>query len=157
MYVFMDGCVILILWKISPAQQLLHQTYAQVRYVVIGGGIAGVSCAQELASLTVNVDASVHLISASGALKASQGSMEITKHLEEFVVYEKSSDVFRIDHPNIEVSVGVVKHVDPLAKKVILDSGSDVYYDKLCICTGAKPTMLLDNHPRIIGLRDVDR
>ena len=52
--------------------------------VVVGGGIAGVSCAEELAALCP--DDHVTLVSASAVLKGATNVVRLTEHLDDFDV-----------------------------------------------------------------------
>ena len=65
------------------------------KYIVVGGGIAGVSCAQEL-SLIHSKDR-ILLISVSEILKEAKTIMKATKYVEEVAVYEKSCDALKVD------------------------------------------------------------
>ena len=64
-------------------------------YLVIGGGIAGVSCAKELARL--NCESEVVLISASKMLKETKSLMKVTEVLEDLTVFEKRADSFQLE------------------------------------------------------------
>ena len=43
-----------------------------------------------------------------------------------------------------------------LEKNLVLKSGCDIYYDKLCICTGAIPVKISKDSQFVISLRDTD-
>ena len=141
-------------------------------YVVVGGGIAGVSCARELQR---HIDSSsdsvrrecgdnsddtivITLVSAGGVLKESIGVMKISKFLEELEVYEKSCDRFSLDNPRICIVEGLVVSLDHQSKQLLLHDGRVVPYDKLCLCTGAVPRLLSSTSSKsnIIGIRDTD-
>jgi len=53
------------------------------KYVIVGGGVAGVSCLQELEALCEPGD-SITLISASPVLKVASNVVKLTKTLEQF-------------------------------------------------------------------------
>jgi len=135
----------------------------RLSYVVIGGGIAGVCCAQELARLHDNQSSSssssciydIILISATNVLKESIGVMKISKHLEEFSVFEKKADFFKLDNPNIKCIENImVTHIDTTKKILYLNNNDIIEYWKLCICSGAIPKLITD-HPNVIGIRDL--
>ena len=46
--------------------------------------------------------------------------MKVTKHLEEFTVFERTVSQFQLDNPNIMVVQGVVESIDTSRKAVIL-------------------------------------
>lgn len=125
------------------------------KYIVIGGGIAGVCCAQEIARLKTD-DSSIEviIITATELLKESAGVMKITNHLEEVSVFERTADRFSMDNPRIRVIQGLVLSIDTTNKIVRLKDNDIISYEKLCICTGAQPK-LIASHPNIIGLRDL--
>ena len=80
--------------------------------------------------------------------------MKITNHLDEFAVYERTAEHFRLNNPAIQVIQAAVLSVDIMAKLVHLDDRSSISYDKLCVCSGARPK-LITSHPNVIGLRDI--
>ena len=127
----------------------------RLNYVVIGGGISGVCCAQELARLHEDQLYDIILISATDVLKESIGVMKISKHLEEFSVFEKKADFFKLDNPNITCIEGVmVNSIDTTNKSLYLSNNEVLVYSKVCICTGATPKLII-NHPNVIGIRDL--
>ena len=127
----------------------------RLNYVVIGGGISGVCCAQELARLHEDQLYDIILISATDVLKESIGVMTISKHLEEFSVFEKKADFFKLDNPNIACIEGVmVNSIDTTNKSLYLSNNEVLVYSKVCICTGATPKLII-NHPNVIGIRDL--
>ncbi|WIA12757.1 hypothetical protein OEZ85_006392 [Tetradesmus obliquus] len=121
-----------------------------MRHVVIGGGIAGVCCVEELCRLAPSDD--VVLISSSAVLKGVDAVIKITKTIEEVLVAEK--DLTSLQHANLTVIQASVTSVDVGAKVVHLSSGAEVAYDRLCIAAGARPKVLGFHHERIITLRD---
>ena len=123
------------------------------KYIVVGGGIAGVSCAQEL-SLIHSKDR-ILLISVSEILKEAKTIMKATKYVEEVAVYEKSCDALKVDRPNIDVICDQVINIDVPTKTLRLLSGATMPYHTLCICTGGQPKALL-SHPNVISIRDVE-
>ncbi len=136
-----------------PPRKTSRRSAAQMPttlHVVVGGGIAGVSCAQELAANGQQV----LLLSASNILKESSSVMKISKHLEELAVYEKKTDCFQLENPGITVKHGVLKAIDA-TKKIIYTDDEQFAYTELCLCTGATPK-LVTNHPNVIGIRDLE-
>jgi len=43
-----------------------------------------------------------------------------------------------------------------LERKLVIQNGCDVYYDKVCICTGAVPVKISNDNQFVISLRDTD-
>ena len=48
-----------------------------------------------------------------------------------------------------------VTFIDEVDQFIYLKYSEKIRYDKVCICTGVKPQLLVRNHPNIIGIRDV--
>lgn len=100
--------------------------------------------------------------------------MKITNHLEEISVYERRSDYFCADNPGITIIQDKVEFLHSKEKELYLTSGkfnkliesiinnisfmigTIMKYDKLCICSGASPIILKNDHPNIIGIRDLE-
>ncbi len=106
---------------------------------MVGGGIAGVCCAREIASRR---KVNVLLLSSSPALKEAKAVAKITQLIEEVEVYEKQFDGFTSDNPNVTSVRGEVKFIDVKRKEVKLLDGSIYLYWRICLCTGARPKVL---------------
>lgn len=103
--------------------------------VVIGGGIAGVCCAQELARLNPREEVVVVTatdtvlevnflsIACNCAPYSMYGQVKSvfawTKYLEEVDIFEKTADQFLLTNPNIRIVHDFVKLIDP-QKEIIL-------------------------------------
>jgi hypothetical protein len=160
------------------ASPLPHED--KMTILIIGGGISGVCCAEELLRLSSRPDDPWHqkiriiLISASETLKEVKSIMKITNSLEEIAVFERKSDYFKITYPDLEIIEDCVVSLQPSEQVVSLQSGQlfsirnlcslaysilmtgkRLYYHKVCICSGAAP-FLLKKHPNIIGIRDLE-
>lgn len=109
-----------------------------MRYVVVGGGVAGVCCAEELCRTCP--DASVSLLSASRMLKGVSVVARLSRTLEELALVERRLD--ELPYPNLTMVQGVAAGVDRQAEVLLLASGERLPYDKLCICAGARPKQL---------------
>eukprot|EP01132_Coremiostelium_polycephalum_P008419 gene8419-10338_t len=109
--------------------------------VVIGGGIAGITCAESYSKLKPN-DKSVCNV------------QKISKVLESFDVYESSYKDVEFSHPNINVVICNVTSIDTKNRIVHTDK-DQFYYDYLSICSGAKPNIIKES-PYIIGIRDTE-
>ena len=120
-------------------------------FVVIGGGVAGVSCAEELCRVAPT--SSITLISSSTSARGIANYVKVTDALESFDVEEVSLSSLQSRHPNLQCRSGVVIAVDPSKRCILLLDGSVVKYDRLCVCTGAVPRTLL-RHPLVLSIRD---
>lgn len=159
-----------------------------VRYVIIGGGIAGVSCFEELKSAIVGSKLSgvqeqnsITLITTSPTIKSVsrmyivctvsawyicqyvlclRGTLamqvtnvvHLTRTLESFDIEERAADAVLCDS-HTSVVIGTVIKINTQHRVVCLQDGSELPYDRLCICTGAVPRLAV-HHPRVVGLRD---
>jgi hypothetical protein len=122
----------------SPPLSLPHDEKKIV--LIIGGGISGVCCAEELLRLTSRADDSdpnpchnkirIILISASETLKEVKSIMKITNSLEEIAVFERKSDYFKMTYPELEIIEDLVVSLDPKTQAVSLQSGQ--YYSQEC-------------------------
>ena len=99
-----------------------------MKYVVLGGGIAGVCCLEELISLLDAEEDSLTLVSGSKVLKVSyltlleifethlrnakgvQNVQSLTEHVEEFEIVEKSPSGFSFS--NLKVIQGSVNELN---------------------------------------------
>jgi NADH dehydrogenase FAD-containing subunit len=86
---------------------------AAVKYVICGGGIAGVSVAKELARLhSTHDNIDITIINPSNCLKESNVIMQVTKHLQEFDIFERTTDSFKLVYPSINIVESVVTSID---------------------------------------------
>lgn len=121
--------------------------------IVIGGGISGVSCATTLASLDSNYR--VHLISASPVVKEVGDLKKKGHQIEEFKVVESTGDDLARRFPNVNIIYGLVERLDASHKLVYIGQNRKINYDRLCICTGARPKLIEHScNDYVIGIRD---
>ncbi|KAF6213834.1 hypothetical protein GE061_011556 [Apolygus lucorum] len=125
----------------------------QATFVIVGGGIAGVSCAEGISFLAP--DESIIIISASPMVKKVTNIRNLTKMLSEFSVEERSSNQVFEEFPNVIILHDTVVGLDHENCLLSLASGETVQYERLCICSGAYPK-LIGNNPHIVGIRDTD-
>ncbi|XP_042909958.1 pyridine nucleotide-disulfide oxidoreductase domain-containing protein 1 isoform X2 [Parasteatoda tepidariorum] len=81
-------------------------------FIIIGGGIAGVSCAEQLAF--EQPDESIILISASPFVKVAKNVIKISKRLEDFDVGEESYSFLENRHANCTVYFASAVEIDSL-------------------------------------------
>ncbi|XP_072779669.1 pyridine nucleotide-disulfide oxidoreductase domain-containing protein 1 isoform X2 [Taeniopygia guttata] len=82
---------------------------ARSRFAVVGGGIAGVTCAEKLAAEFPSED--IFLVTASPVIKAVTNFKQVSKTLEEFDVEEQPSSLLEKRYPNIRVIQSGVKQL----------------------------------------------
>ena len=132
--------------------------------VVVGAGVAGVCCAEELARQRPHDR--VTLVSSDDAIKAVTNVRRVTRVLETFDVTNKPHGALR--YPNLTVVRGIVEAFDGDESTLVvrrLDIGGDtkepsddgnasthsietvIKFDQLCVCVGAEPRRALDPNP----------
>uniref|UniRef100_A0A3Q3CA80 Pyridine nucleotide-disulfide oxidoreductase domain-containing protein 1 n=1 Tax=Haplochromis burtoni TaxID=8153 RepID=A0A3Q3CA80_HAPBU len=97
------------------------------QFVVVGGGIAGVTCVEQ-----------------------------VSRTLEEFDVEEQPSSVLEEKFPNLTIIHSAVKSLHTKSHCVETADGRVFGYKKLCICSGARPKLLTQDNPYVLGIRDTD-
>ncbi|XP_054480738.1 pyridine nucleotide-disulfide oxidoreductase domain-containing protein 1 [Anoplopoma fimbria] len=124
------------------------------RFVIVGGGIAGVTCVEQLSSQIPSAD--VALITAGPHIKAVTNYKQVSKTLEEFDVEERPTSVLEEKFPNLTVIHSPVKSVHTQSHSVETTDGRVFGYEKLCICSGGRPKLLTYDNPYVLGIRDTD-
>ncbi|XP_051011498.1 pyridine nucleotide-disulfide oxidoreductase domain-containing protein 1 [Acomys russatus] len=123
-------------------------------FVVVGGGIAGVTCAEQLA---VNFPAEdILLVTASPVIKAVTNFKQVSKVLEEFDVEEQPSSALENRFPNIKIIESGVKQLKTEEHCILTEDGRELVYKKLCLCAGARPKLICEGNPYVLGIRDTD-
>ncbi|CAL8133621.1 unnamed protein product [Orchesella dallaii] len=123
-------------------------------FAVIGGGIAGVSCVEQI--LEFDPEASILLISSSPVVKVATQVTRLSKTLEDFIVLEKPLKSFKDVHQSVRVVHGVVAELLPEQHLVITKAGEKFQYKKVCICAGASPKVLFPGWEHVVGIRDTE-
>ncbi|PNF30166.1 Pyridine nucleotide-disulfide oxidoreductase domain-containing protein 1 [Cryptotermes secundus] len=123
-------------------------------FVIVGGGIAGVSCAEGLAFLCP--DKQILLLTASPLVKAVTDIVHLSKTLFDFDVKELRAQQFADLHPTISVIEDTVTSINTEGHTVSTTGGKCIKYDKICICTGGRPKLIAEGNPFVLGLRDTE-
>lgn len=123
-------------------------------FVIVGGGIAGVICVEQLSSQIPSAD--VALITAGHHIKAVSNYKQVSKTLEEFDVEERPSSVLEEKFPNLTVIHSAVKSLHTKSHSVETADGRVFGYERLCICSGARPKLLIQDNLYVLGIRDTD-
>ncbi|XP_008298613.1 pyridine nucleotide-disulfide oxidoreductase domain-containing protein 1 [Stegastes partitus] len=100
------------------------------KFVIVGGGIAGVTCVEQLTSQIPSAD--VALITAGHHIKA------VTNYKQLTVIHSAVKSLHTETH-SLETADGRV-----------------FGYEKLCICSGGRPKLLTQDNPYVLGIRDTD-
>jgi len=124
-------------------------------FLVVGGGIAGVSCAESLAICCAN--ASIVLVTESSIVKSVTNLVPVARYLHKFDVREQNVS---------ELGAGIATIVDQLTQINSREhwaktkSGLVIRYRYICLCTGGAPKLFSPSEKeykeRVIGIRDTD-
>ncbi|KAG7259198.1 hypothetical protein CRUP_018985 [Coryphaenoides rupestris] len=124
------------------------------QFVVVGGGIAGVTCVEQVSSDFPAAE--VALITAASHIKAVANFKQVSRTLEEFDVEERPTSVLQERFPNITVIQSAVTSLCVDTHTLRTEDGRTVGYEKLCICSGARPKLLSQDQPYVLGVRDTE-
>ncbi|CAJ0605357.1 unnamed protein product [Cylicocyclus nassatus] len=122
-------------------------------YVIVGGGIAGVSCVRRLLVSLDDTDDNIVLVSAGKRVKTVHNWTKVGQYTEQFDVSEDEtvSDDPRLSHIQAEV-VGWSHE----KKELYLDNQKEpLKYDRLCIATGANAISPFSNK-KVVTIRDTE-
>lgn len=122
-------------------------------YVIVGGGIAGVTCAEHLYIL--HPEAKTVVITATSLIKAVTNVLPLTKTLDAFDVEERPAEELENNCPNVTVVRDTVVRLHAEKQHVYTSAGRVFSYEKLCICSGASPK-LVENSPHVVCIRDTE-
>lgn len=124
------------------------------QFVVVGGGIAGVTCIEYLASQFPSAE--LALITTGPHIKAVTNFKQVSRTLEEFGVEERPFTVLEEKYPNLTFIQSAVKALHAQAHRLETIDGKVYGYEKLCICSGARPKLFTQDNPFVLGIRDTD-
>lgn len=123
-------------------------------FVVVGGGIAGISCIEVLAFYHPEVK--VILLTESPIVKAATNLVALGKSLTRFDIEEKHVSSLP---GNIQVITDRLRKINSSSKTVETESGKIITYEYLCLCTGARPKLIdqaSENQQYVLGIRDTE-
>jgi len=125
----------------------------ECEFLVIGGGIAGVSCAESLA--ICRPTASILLLTESSIVKSVTNLVPVARYLHKFDVRERDvSEMGAI----IETLVDQLDHINSKEHWIRTIKGVVIKYRYLCLCTGGVPKLFCGQvlDPCAFGIRDTD-
>lgn len=123
-------------------------------FAIIGGGIAGVSCAEGISFLSPKEK--IVLITATSLVKAVTNEIPFGKTLMQFDIAEKDPTLLEQEHSQLHVIHDCVERIDHLEKLLTTQNGLTIHYKVVCLCTGAKPKLITDNNKYVLGIRDTE-
>uniref|UniRef100_A0A6I8P5N6 Pyridine nucleotide-disulphide oxidoreductase domain 1 n=1 Tax=Ornithorhynchus anatinus TaxID=9258 RepID=A0A6I8P5N6_ORNAN len=112
------------------------------------------SCLVQLAVQFPSED--ILLVTASPVIKAVTNFKQVSRTLEEFSVEEQPSFVLEKRHPNIKVIESGVKQLKSKEHSILTEGDQEFGYEKLCLCAGARPKLIAEGNPYVLGIRDTD-
>lgn len=125
---------------------------AKGSFVIVGGGIAGVSCAQTLTTVVNLEEHNIILVTASSVIKSVGNLNQMTRRLASFDVCEVGVDKFeQLQRGQIRVICDEVVQILDDEKCILTREGTRIHYDVLCLCHGARPKKIAPNNPFVIG------
>lgn len=122
-------------------------------FLVIGGGIAGVSCIETLTFLCP--DATIILVTESSLIKTVTNLVPLAKAISRFDIEERNADTLK---GNLTVLTDRLVSINSSTKTVVTEKGAQIQYKFMCLCTGARPKLIDEaaNNPLVIGIRDTE-
>jgi NAD(P)H-nitrite reductase large subunit len=137
----------------SNSNQQIKQNNLECTFLIIGGGIAGVSCAESINFLAP--DERIIIITESPLIKSVTNLVQLGKFVQQFQVTEIKAHEFRRE--NINVITDKLKSIASIIKRVETLGGARIQYKFLCICTGARPKLInSDVGDFVLGIRDTE-
>ena len=104
-------------------------------------------------SRTAAATPTVTLVSASPTVKAPRNVKQLARTLVTFDVLEENASA--LADAGVAFVHAAVQSVDTETRMVVTVDGRRIPYDRLCICSGAAPRLVVD-HPSVLGIRDTD-
>ncbi|XP_050088754.1 pyridine nucleotide-disulfide oxidoreductase domain-containing protein 1 [Anopheles aquasalis] len=125
-------------------------------YLIIGGGIAGVTCAETLAVLRPDATDRILLVTESSLVKAVTNVVPLGKLLTRFDVEERTASEWASS--KVVVLQDRLESITSTNRYVQTAAGKRIKYRYLCLCTGARPNIIDKAHgsPHVIGIRDTE-
>ncbi|XP_058815637.1 pyridine nucleotide-disulfide oxidoreductase domain-containing protein 1 [Topomyia yanbarensis] len=123
-------------------------------FLVVGGGIAGVSCAETLLVFADPKD-SIILITESSLVKAATNLVSLGKVLTRFDVEEKQATSL---NRAIRVLEDQLIRIESESHFIQTVNGNKITFRYLCLCVGARPKLIEQaaGNPNVIGIRDTE-
>lgn len=125
------------------------------KFVVVGGGIAGISCIE---TLSFHCPAeSIVLLTESPLIKSVTNLIALGKLLSRFDIEEKHVSSLP---QNVRVVTDRLKEIDSLQNVITTENKQRIKYEYLCLCTGGRPRLIEqlseENRKYVLGIRDTE-
>ena len=129
------------------------QNNLQCTFLIVGGGIAGVSCAETINFLASNEP--IIILTESSLIKSVTNLVQLGKFIQKFDV--KEIEFQELGNSQVQVVFDQLKVIESKNKIVHTVNGKLINYKFLCICTGARPKLInSDVAELILGIRDTE-
>ncbi|KRZ72224.1 Pyridine nucleotide-disulfide oxidoreductase domain-containing protein 1 [Trichinella papuae] len=122
-------------------------------FVVVGGGIAAVACAEQLSDLLP--EEKILLITSSEIVKMITNWQKIGQAMESFDVTVSPAPSAFASRPSVKVVQAYITKLNRNKKELIASDGVTFKYKKLCIATGGIPKLISKN-PNVVCIRDTE-
>lgn len=137
----------------SKSSSQVNQSHLACTFLIVGGGIAGVSCAETINFLAPKE--SIVVLSESSLIKSVTNLVQLGKFAQRFDVCEVEASTFGTG--NVRVITDQLKSIESRMKEVVTINGTRIKYQFLCICTGARPKLIHAGVEEFtLGIRDTD-
>lgn len=137
----------------SSSVNEINQNNQHCTFLIIGGGIAGVSCAETIRFLAPQER--IIIITESSLIKSVRNLVQLGKYVQRFEVAE--IQVEELEKENIKVVADSLETIWSKSKFVVTAKRLKIHYKYLCICTGARPKLIhSDVEDFVLGIRDTD-
>lgn len=129
-------------------------------FLIVGGGIAGVTCLETLRFLCP--DDHVTLLTESALVKTVTNLVPLGKALHRFDITETAAAESRLaaDAQHVRLITGDrLAEIDSMRRSATTLAGRRIDYRMLCLCTGARPHLIPQaalHSDRVLGIRDTD-
>ncbi|XP_063703133.1 pyridine nucleotide-disulfide oxidoreductase domain-containing protein 1 [Culicoides brevitarsis] len=130
----------------------MEQNLIECTCLIVGGGIAGVSCLETLSFLAPT--AKIVLLTESPLIKAVTNISQVSKTLQKFDITEKEATSLSAD--TVLVIHDRLIRLETKSFKATTAKGVIIKYEHICLCTGARPKLISTDNPHVIGIRDTD-
>lgn len=135
--------------NINKVNQFCHKC----TFLIVGGGIAGVSCAESIKFLAPNEK--IIILCESSLIKSVTNLVQLGKFAQRFDVCEVEASSLQTE--NVQILTDQLKAIASENKEVTTAKGVQISYKYLCICTGARPNLIQDSVDEYtLGIRDTD-
>lgn len=131
----------------------INQNSRECSFLIVGGGIAGVSCAETISFLAP--EEKVIIVCESPLIKSVTNLVQLGKYIQQFDVREV--DATELTRKNVEIMIGQLASIQSKVQEVKTVDGICIKYKFLCICTGARPKLIhSDVAEFVVGIRDTE-